>query len=691
MKPSESPGFIQPIKILAIVTGIVSGVAIGAEPTQTTKLTDLSLEDLLKIEVTSVSKRPQRISDTAAAVSVVTSEDIRRSGATSITDALRLVPGVEVARIDGQATAVTARGFNAGFANKLLVLIDGRSVYSPLFSGTFWDRQDTFLEDIERIEVIRGPGAAIWGANAVNGVINVITKRAGDTQGGLASVALGPTDRRVGARYGVTLGENTSLRFYATNLERNEMAQIDNRDLSGGVWRQNRAGFRSDSNLSDRDSLTVSGESFHGTSGGGITVLPTDNPAGTAAGFSTDATTQGGHLKSRWARQLSDTSSFAVDAYYDISKRAMPQPSLNDSVTTIDFAAQHNFLFGDKQRIVWGGGHRDIHYKFDGGYQITLTPGNDRVNLSNLFIQDEISLMPDRLRLTLGAKIEHSSLASRTAVQPDARLLWNITEQQATWIAFSRATRLPSIGEKVGSVAVGVAPPGSLAPFPGPGVIRYTGTDQILPERVTSYQAGYRHLFTPSLSFDLALHYNEYKNIIAAGTGFGCGFFSPSFSAIGPYVNCSATFDNAMTARSHGGEAVLDWRPVERWRLQGSYSYIDINSMHPDMGNISAQSQANRYAGSSPRHQITLRSLFDLNERVQTDFAVRYVDKIPYYGVAAYVAFDARIGWQASKNLDVSLIGRNLFDSYHQEFGTELYFPAAQVRRSVFLRAQYSF
>lgn len=679
------------IKLLCVCIALATFNASAAESSAQPKLTDLSLEDLLKIEVTSVSKRPQKISDTAAAVFVVTAEDIRRSGATSITDALRMVPGVEVARIDGQATAVTARGFNAGFANKLLVLIDGRTVYSPLFSGTFWDRQDTFLEDIERIEVIRGPGAAIWGSNAVNGVINVITKQAKDTRGTLISALAGPTDRRVGARYGTTLGDSTSVRLFVNNLERNDMAQLDNRDLNGGVWRQNRVGFRSDSNFTDRDTVTVSGEAFNGSSGGEISVLPTSNPAGTQAGFNSDATPQGGHLKSRWSHQLSETSSFALDAYYDVSKRAVPQTSMNDSVTTIDVAGQHNFTLGDRQRIVWGGGFRDIQYKFDGGYQIAINPANGNYNLTNLFLQDEISLMPERLRLTLGAKIEHSSLINRTAVQPDARLLWNITEQQATWISYSRASRLPSIGEKLGSIAVGVAPPGSLAPFPGPGVIRYNGTDQILPESVNSYQAGYRHLFTPSLSFDLALHYNEYKSIIAAGGALGCASI-PGFSAIGPYLDCTATFDNAMTARSHGAEAVLDWRALDRWRLQGSYSYLDVDTMHPDRdSNLAISSQASRYAGSSPRHQITLRSLFDLSEKVQTDFAIRYVDRIQHYGVAAYTAFDARIGWQASNNLDLSLIGRNLFDSYHQEFGTELYFPAAQVRRSVFLRAQYRF
>ena len=643
-------------------------------------LAELGLEDLMKIEITSVSRRPQRLSDTAAAISVLTADDIRRSGAASIPDALRLVPGVDVARINGTYQAVSVRGFNNGFAMKLLVLVDGRSVYSPLFSGTFWDAQDTMIEDIERIEVIRGPGAAIWGSNAVNGVINIITKRAADTQGGLAVAIYGPYERRAGVRYGSTSTDGTAWRLFANATERDDTVLPTGQ--TGGTVRQERVGLRADRAIGARDQISVHGEAYHGSSGAPATVLPIESPLGVAS-LSTDSQPRGGHFMTRWEHGLEGGSTVITEAYFDRTERSR-SIGLKDSVDTWDLALQHTIPLHGRHRITWGGGYRTYRYQVPFNYQLQLTPSIGNEELLNLFAQDEIVIVPDRLRLTLGMRLERSSLVGGVNPQPDARLAWNIDERQMLWGGISRANRLPSLIERGASVRTSFTP--AAPPFvPLPIVGGVTGSNTLVPEQLTAWQIGYRHLVTSDFSLDVTTFVHDYKRAILPNRNATCtpDAFPPT------YLGCNVTFDNGGTAHAKGFEVSAEWRPSPQWRMQANYSYADVEVRHP--GSAAALSNSSLSGGASPRHQGSLHVSGDLTDRIQTDLTVRYVDTLTAFATPAYTAVDARIGWRPVPKLELSLIGRNLTDGRHIEFGMDPFFTPAEVRRSVLVKAVLEF
>ena len=649
-----------------------TGAHAAEKPGGAIPLVELGLDELMRIEVTSVSKRPQRLSDTAAAVSVLTGDDIRRLGVTNIAEALRTIPGVEVARIDGTKWAVSVRGFNGGYSTKLLVLVDGRSVYSPLFSGVFWDHVDTLLEDVDRIEVIRGPGAAIWGSNAVNGVINIITKRAQDTQGTLVTLAGGPDERRVGARFGTTTADGTQFRVFALNVDRNDTSQIG-LAANGGVLRQTRFGMRAEKQLSERDHLTVQGEAFGGNSGGAPSELPANSPLG-APPVAMDSYTGGGHLKARWMHELAGGGSIAADFYFDHNERRRLMGE-RDKSDTWDLAVQHTFSVGDRQKIVWGGGGRSISYALTNAFAIALPQPSGREELLNLFAQDEIALVPDRLRLTLGAKVEHSSLVNGANLQPDARLLWNVDAEQVIWAAVSRANRLPSLVEKTATVRASFIPPVSPSPFPIIGAI--VGDTALRPERLTSYQIGYRNAVNSNLTFDLTAYVHRYSDLIVATGAPACGLAgSPP-----AYIECAVQFQNSSGGKAVGGEAVVDWRALESLRIQTAWTYIDLEVP----GNATN-------AARTPKHQLSLRLSHDATEKIQTDVMARYVHSLgPGAALPAYTTVDARLAWRPERNLELSLTGRNLFEPRHVEFLNDPFFTVTEVRRTFVFAARWSF
>ena len=660
------------------------GIALLAAPLQAARaadgkaappeaLVELGLDELMRIEVTSVSKRPQRLSDTAAAVSVLTGDDIRRLGVTNIAEALRTIPGVEVARIDGTKWAVSVRGFNGGYSTKLLVLVDGRSVYSPLFSGVFWDHVDTMLEDIDRIEVIRGPGAAIWGSNAVNGVINIITKRAADTQGTLVSFAAGPDERRTGARFGTTTGDGTQLRLYALNVDRDDTSRIGT-SVNGGVLRQTRVGMRAEKAVTERDHLTLQGEAFAGNSGGVPSSLPVDSPI-RAQAIAMDSYTAGGHVKARWTHELASGGSLAGDFYFDhnVRRRLVGQEDTSD---TWDLALQHTFTAGERHKIVWGGGGRSIRYAVTNSFQINLPQPWGREELLNLFAQDEIALLPDRLRLTLGAKVERSSLVNGPNLQPDARLLWNVDAEQVLWAAVSRANRLPSLVEKTATVRATFVPPVSPSPFPIVGVI--DGNEGLRPERLTSYQVGYRNAVNANLTLDVTAFVHRYRDLILATGGPTCGLAGSPPS----YLECAMQFRNAGIGKAHGAEAVVDWRPFESLRVQTAWSVIDLD----------VPADTNGIAARTPNQQMSLRLSHDVSDKVQTDLIMRRVSGLGgRVDVPAYNTADARLAWRPERNLELSLTGRNLFDPRRVEFSDDPFFTVGEVRRSFIVAARWSF
>jgi iron complex outermembrane recepter protein len=647
-------------------------------------LTELSLEDLMDIRVTSTSRRPQSVAESAAAVFVITQEDIRRSGVTSIPEALRMVPGVEVARIDGNKWAVSVRGFNGRFANKLLVMMDGRSVYTPLFSGVLWDAQDTVLEDIERIEVVRGPGASLWGANAVNGVINIVTKRARDTQGGLFVAGGGTEEQGFSTlRYGGQFEDDAFYRAYVRYFNRDSQEFIDDGDAADD-WQVGRAGFRMDWEPDDSpDAITVQGDIYRGVVG------TTGRQFSLTAPFSqtvnTDDDIFGANLLTRWTHDFDDGSDMALQAYYDLVSGDELGIQLREQTFDVDF--QHHFLIGARNDIIWGLGYRLVDADFDDSFTVSLDDDHRTDHLVSAFVQDEITLVEDELRLTLGSKFEYNSYTG-FEIQPTGRLLWTPDQQQSIWLAASRATRTPSQAEDsiaLNSVLPPPLPP-PLPPLPIPTQLSVLGNPDQGSEDVISFELGYRVRPTEDLSLDFAAFYNIYDNLASVEAESGALVPCPT----PPFFVCflgTSRFDNLGSAESYGFEAAVDWRPESWWRLQGAYTYLHLDIDHDGAGGFTVHSE-----GRDPTHHLSLRSSFDLGEDWELDFWGRYVSELPERGVDSYFTFDMRLGWRPVDGVELAIVGQNLVGSDHLEFTPELVDTTpTEVQRSVYGKVTVNF
>lgn len=398
------------IRLLLVVISItIDADAAVAKPSGEVDLTEMSIEEVLQLEVTSAAKKPQKLANTAAAIFVLTADDIRRSGATSIPGALRMVPGLQVARIDANKWAITSRGFNGRFANKLLVLIDGRSVYTPSFSGVYWEVQDTLLADVDRIEVIRGPGAALWGANAVNGIISIITKHTRDTQGGLLTAGGGTEERGFGSlRYSTALNDSAFLRIYTKYFNRDGSVDPEGRDTSD-AWEMMRLGMRLDWQITDDDDLTVQGDFYQGDAEQ-MLILPSFSPPFTEQ-RTTDIDWLGGNLLARWQHRFSDRANLSLQMYYDRTQRK-ERTLLRENRDTFDLDMQHQFLWGNRHDLIWGLGYRFTTDDFTDSNVIELNPKSRSQHLFNAFVQDDIALVPDRLHLIFGSKFRDLSYSS---------------------------------------------------------------------------------------------------------------------------------------------------------------------------------------------------------------------------------------------------------------------------------------
>ncbi len=640
-------------------------------------LTELSIEDLMNIEVVSVSKKAQKFSDAAAAIYVITQEDIRRSGVNSIPAALRMVPGIQVARMDSNKWAIGSRGFGSRFTNKLLVLMDGRTIYTPLYSGVFWDAQDTLLEDIEQIEVIRGPGATMWGANAVNGVINIITKKPSETQGTLLALGGGSEESFfANARYGGKIDEDSHFRLYAKHLDRDNAIESqgnDGSDESDSL----RAGFR----FEWKDSLTVLGDIFEGNAGGRI------NAASFAPPYSRiiedNAENSGGYLLTRWEKSIADTGDFTIQFYYDRLEYNLGL--LGTEVDTIDIDMQHRFSFGERQEIIWGLGYRFIQDDITNTALLSLTPDNDEYDLVSAFIQDEISFMDDRLHVIIGSKFEHNDFTG-FEVQPNIRVLWTPQERYSLWASVSRAVRTPNRVEDGLKIDNTVLPPGALMPlFPGAGVIRILGDTDFDSEDLLAFEFGLRSWFMDSLSIDFATYYNLSDNLrdgIALAPAL-------DMSVIPPVLILPHVIKNNMDGEAFGAELALDYRPFEWWKLRAAYTYLQINLETDD---LTTTGEKQNQEGGSPENQISLRSTMDIRENVELDLWARYVDDLTGQSVGSYVTMNARLAWRPSKNLEVSLVGQNLFDESHPEFEPQfLQTIPTEVERGVYFKINLTF
>lgn len=649
---------------------------------------DISLEDLLQVEVTSASRKAQRLNDVAAAVFVITREDIERSGATSIPEALRMAPGVDVARLANNRWAVSVRGFNNRFANKLLVLMDGRSVYSPLFSGVLWENEDTLLEDIDRIEVIRGPGAAMWGANAVNGVINIITRRARDTQGNLLVATTGSEERgSIAFRHGGQAGDG-HFRVWGKAFTRDE-AVTRNGDSGNDYWHAGRVGFRGDWAIGAGDRLMVSGEAYSGPSGDRW-----QNPDLTSPqGFRLLDVRQGGkgaHLLGRNEWLLANGSEATLQAYIDHTDLDLTG-GFREQRTTFDLDFQHRLLVGQTHDIIWGLGYRHSQDRIDSGGIISVLPDARSVTLTSAFVHDDITLLPDTLRLMLGVRLENNSYTGFEPL-PNARLMWTPSEHQSLWASVSRAVRTPSRAELDAQVDLRVTPgnsPGNPTPFPI--LIRNVpGAHQLSVEKVLAYELGYRQQFGTGLSADISAFYNEYDDLRAATLANQHFVF-----ALPPYIIQDVVPDNSVRARTHGVEISVDWYPLQWWRIQPSYSYLAMRASSKTGDPTSVQS-ATAIRDSDPQHQFSLRSSMSLADRQQFDLWLRHVGRLggsaSGSNIPAYTALDLRYAWRPTRNLELSVVGQNLLDNRHPEFVPNLLpSQALEIERSFYVKAKWQF
>lgn len=674
---------------MVAVSLVLPGALLAASesPQGMNEYLSMPLEDLMKIEITSVSKKTQRLSDAAAAVFVITQEDIRRSGVTSIQEALRMAPGVQVAHIDANKWAVSIRGLNGRFANKLLVLMDGRSLYSPLFAGVYWEEQDTPLEDIERIEVIRGPGAALWGANAVNGVINIITKSAETTQGGLVSAGGGSEARDFAtARYGLALGNDAHLRFYLKHQDTDRAA-----DASGNpthdAWQMTRGGFRLDAQPNSRDTFTVSGDYYDGTTQEKYTLyrLPTQQDPAISSNPDASSQMRGGNLMGRWQRSLADSGSMSLQLYYDHSERHMI--ILGERQDTVDLELQHRFTLWDRQDLIWGLGYRFSNDALSETAIISFDPAARHTELYSAFLHDEIKLIPDRLSLIVGSRFEHNSYTG-FEIQPNGRLLWTPAPNQTFWGAVSRAVRTPARGDSDIIYRYRTFEPTTQVPLPVR--LEIDGDKNFKSETLVAYEVGYRTEPVQHVALDVAAFYNDYHNLRVLKTGTLA--YEPSAQAPTDLVQ-PFTLANLMHGHTYGIEFAGEWSPVPWWRLHASYSYLRAK-MYLETPSTDEINKGDA-EGDSPRHTFTVRSGLDLGKGVEFDLWLRGADQLRYIDgetVPGYITMDARLGWKVTPNLEFSVVGQNLLHDRKQEFVPEFIntFPT-DVQRSVYGKATVKF
>lgn len=601
--------------------------AIVADP----EFDEILKQDISTLTVTSVAKRSQRLRDTAAAVYVITQEELRRAGIYSIPEALRMVPGVQVAKVAGDRWAVSARGFNSTLNNKLLVLIDGRAIYTPVFSGVYWGDQGTSINDIDRIEVIRGPGASLYGANAVNGVINIITKSSENTQGNLVSATT--TAKGNGlyeARHGGEIDEDTSYRTYAQYVD-------------GINWYRGRTGFRMDGKGSEKDTYTLQSDAYGGSQDTKLTVPVLGSPFSQAIKSTDD--TYGGNIIGRWDHKISSKSEMSLQAYVDHYSRM--ESNFDQHVSTADVDFQHSITLDERNHFIWGTGARLYYQNLIGTFSANVKDRYDTHEILNLFAQDEYALVPDKVFLTAGSKFEYNDFSGFEA-QPSVRLAWHPTEMQMVWGAISRAVRTPSSVEKDLDVLALVTA--------GPTEHHIFGNPNQKSEELVAYELGHKAQLTSNFSFDTALFYNDYDNLQTIGAA-GASYTGMNGNTTIPYL-----INNLGSGHVYGVEMAANWNITPDWRVAGSYSYL---KMQLDVGPGTATTLASTEK-LAPRNQFSIQSYYNFSETIHWDNTVYYVSHITA-PVSSYVRYDTRLAWLVQPGMELSLIGRNLLDP-HPEY-----------------------
>jgi iron complex outermembrane receptor protein len=629
------------------IYGLMGGLLAAAAPARAQLLPvsnvfELSIEELAALEITSVSKSSQPLSSAAASVYVIQQEDVLRSGANSVPEMLRLAPNLEVMQTSPSGYQITARGFSGNtaaqnFPNKLLLLIDGRSAYSPLYSGIFWDAQDVLPENVERIEVISGPGGTLWGANAVNGVINIITKDAGQTQGLTATLGSGDNYSQASFQYGGMANANVSYRFYVRHFYQRDFNTLTGAPAGDG-WTRPQGGFRVDWD-GGADKLTVSGDLYNGVTG---------------AGAAFDQKLAGGNVTARWTRDLGSGESLQLLAYYDqVQRWSVDGGGLH--VNSYNIEGQHNFALGSWNRIVWGAGTRIHQYRLTDrvtpAEALTWNPNARTLNLFNIFVQDEISL-GETLTATLGVKLENDPYSGWTPM-PSARLSWTPGATDMLWAAVSRSVRSPTpfdvdVVEKLG------------------GLTFLTGNPDFQPEQITAYELGYRGLLFSDLNLSVSLFHNVYEDLRSI--------------EVTPVTLLPLIWGNGIEGTVQGVELWGTWQAAAWWRLSAGFNYqeVDLN-FRPGSSGLLGVAQA----GNDPQIQASLRSYMNILDDVTLDANLRYVGALPDPAVPEYAELNARLGWDVTEEFSVSLAGFNLLHGSHREFS-----PGDAIPRSVYLQTR---
>lgn len=626
----------------------------------THRLADISIEELLEIEVVSLGRRNQRPVDVAAAVYVITADEIRRSTANSVPELLRMVPGVEVARVQSNRWAISIRGANTVVANKLQVLIDGRSVYTPARSGVFWELHDLLPDDIARIEVIRGPGASLWGANAVNGVINIVTRSARDTQGGLLVTQAGEGERaQFGLRQGFALDDNTHARVSLRGITR-EPGERGPGEPNEDTQRQLRAGLRVD-RRDGFDTFMLSAEYVRDRSGD-TALFPYIEPTTQVLPYTQKG--ENAHVLGRWQHRFDSGDELQAQAYFFRHDLAT-YGGVGDTSAVIDFDLQYRRTRGEHD-LIFGAGYRRARQAFRSGVGIAVVPETGHFELHSAFVQDEIALAGPALKLTVGSKFEHHTFSGFNA-QPNARVLWTPVQGQVLWASAARAVRSPLFWERNSRITFGEnLPPGSASnPTPVPLDIEGVGSTSIRPERLDAFELGWRAQWSPLLWSDLALYHNRYRDLVA---------FKVDPSLIAPAdggLVLAIPAANDRRGRITGAELNVSWRPSTALRLDAMAVRQKLASRGSDDSELSLR-QGFEYL--SPRYYAMLRASAEISEAVRSSIQVRRVGALRTTpgvadgSVAAYTAVDLKVAWRARRDVELALTGVNLADSAHREF-----------------------
>jgi iron complex outermembrane receptor protein len=582
----------------------------------------MSMDELLDIQVTSVSKRNENISETASAIQVITNEDIFHSGATSLPEVLRLASNLQVAQVNSSQWAVSARGFNNVLANKLLVLIDGRVVYTPMYGGVFWDVQNLLLEDIDRIEVISGPGGTLWGANAVNGVINVITKSSKETRGLYGEAALGTELRStVGVRYGGTISDKLFYRVYGTAFKRGNTIFQDSVDARDD-WQTAHGGIRLDWVASENSDVALISNIYEAR----------PDPDGGAPVIAS-----GGNALIRWNYNRSGRSSLQVQAFYDRTWRDF-RNGFAEELGTYDFDAQHRYSLAKVHQVVYGFGLRLMHHNVKNLELFAFNPAKKTLYLYNVFLQDEIRLAKEKLRLTLGLKVEYATYTDFQYL-PNARLAWTATRNQTVWGAVSRAVRNPARIDREFNLDL------------APGIRFIEGSD-FKSEKVTAYELGWKSQAPGKLTIGVAAFYNVYDDIRSVEPG-------------PPPFGIPVTFGNGVEGNTRGAEISFAHQLGGKWKLRGGYTFLKkdlrLKEKSKDMNEASAES-------NDPNHQILIQSIAQVHTNLSIGAVARYVDQLRSPSVPSYVGLDIQFSFKLHENIQFNLTGQNLLQKYHTEF-----------------------